>query len=50
MLHAISEKAVQGFQIADNPVDGQLLADLEKMVERTRKELEVIADRMAKQR
>ena len=47
MVHSISEKAVQGFRIADDPVDEQLLEDLERIVERTRKELESLPARMA---
>jgi hypothetical protein len=40
ILLAACETAIQTFQAADNPIDGELLKDLEKMVERTRQELE----------
>ena len=40
ILHAACSTALDAFHAADNPVDGQLVADLEKMVERTRLELE----------
>ena len=43
MLHAIASEAVRAFQIADNPVDEDLLADLEKMAARTHAEIEVLA-------
>jgi hypothetical protein len=39
-LHAACSTALDAFHAADNPVDVQLVADLEKMVERTRLELE----------
>jgi hypothetical protein len=48
LLHAVCQEAVQGLQIAENAVDEQLLADLERMVERTRRELEVLNERFAK--
>ena len=43
ILHAICATALDAFRAADNPVDAQLLIDLEKMVERTRVELERFA-------
>jgi hypothetical protein len=39
ILHASCASALDAFRAADNPVDAQLLIDLEKMVERTRVEL-----------
>jgi hypothetical protein len=39
ILQATCETAVQAFQAADNPIDVGLVADLEKMVERTRKRI-----------
>ena len=43
ILHASCATALDAFRAADNPVDAQLLIDLEKMVERTRVELERFA-------
>ena len=43
ILHASCATALDAFRVADNPVDAQLLIDLEKMVERTRGELERFA-------
>lgn len=40
ILLATCETALQAFQAADNPVDSQLVQELEQMVERTRRELE----------
>jgi hypothetical protein len=40
ILHAACSTALDAFHAADNPVDTQLVADLEEMVERTRLELE----------
>jgi hypothetical protein len=39
ILNASCATALDAFRAADNPVDAQLLIDLEKMVERTRVEL-----------
>ena len=43
ILYAASATALDTFRAADNPVDVELLADLEKMVERTRLEIERLA-------
>jgi hypothetical protein len=43
ILLATCETALQAFKAADNPVDAELIADLERMVERTRAELEALA-------
>jgi hypothetical protein len=40
ILYAACATALDAFRAADNPIDEQLLVDLEKMVERTRLELE----------
>lgn len=40
ILHAACSTALDAFHAADNPVDSQLVADLEEMIERTRVELE----------
>ena len=42
ILLATCETAVQAFQAADNPIDAELVADLEKMVERTRKQIDAL--------
>jgi hypothetical protein len=47
IVYAASSTALDAFRAADNPVDGALLADLEKMVERTRGEIERLAARLA---
>ena len=43
ILHASCLTALDAFRAADNSVDTQLVIDLEKMVERTRGELERFA-------
>ena len=43
ILYGASAAALDAFRAADNPVDTQLVADLEKMVERTRLEIERLA-------
>jgi hypothetical protein len=40
ILYGACSTAVDAFRAADNPVDAELLSDLEKMVERTRQEIE----------
>lgn len=44
ILHASCLTALDAFRATDNPVDTQLVIDLEKMVERTRLELERFAN------
>jgi hypothetical protein len=46
LLHAVCQEAARGLRIAANPVDEELLTDLERMVERTRNELDVLAAQM----
>jgi hypothetical protein len=43
ILHAVCSEALEAFYAAHNPVDKTLVADLERMVERTRRELEAPA-------
>jgi hypothetical protein len=43
ILYAASAAALDAFSTADNPVDTELVEDLEKMVERTRREIERLA-------
>jgi hypothetical protein len=45
ILLATSETALQAFHAAGKPVDEQLVADLQRVVERTRGELERFANR-----
>ena len=47
ILLAAAEKALEAFQAADNPVDEEFVADLEAIVERTRRELWAIVERLA---
>jgi hypothetical protein len=42
ILLATCETSLQAFRAAGNAVDAELVADLEKMVERTRRELEAL--------
>jgi hypothetical protein len=44
ILHASCTTALDAFRAADNPVDAELVLDLERMVERTRLELERFAN------
>jgi hypothetical protein len=39
ILIASGEKAIEAFQASDNPVDVDFLADLERIIERSRSEL-----------
>ncbi len=43
ILHASCATALDAFRAADNSVDAELVIDLERMVERTRVELERFA-------
>lgn len=43
ILYAASAAALDAFRAADNPIDTQLVEDLEKMVERTRREIDRLA-------
>ena len=43
ILYGAAATALDAFRAADNPVDGQLVADLDRMVERTRREIERLA-------
>jgi hypothetical protein len=43
ILYAASAAALDAFRAADNPVDLRLVEDLEKMVERTRREISRLA-------
>ena len=47
ILHAACKTALDAFYAADNPIDGGLVVDLEKMVERTRLELQRLVERTA---
>jgi hypothetical protein len=43
ILHAACATALEAFYAADNAIDRELVTDLEKMVERTRREIENVA-------
>ena len=47
ILYGSCTAALDAFRAADNPVDEELVADLEKMVERTRNEIERLSTRDA---
>ena len=40
ILSAVSETALEAFRAAHNPVDRELVDDLERMVERTHREID----------
>jgi hypothetical protein len=44
ILHAACMTALEAFHAADKLIDRQLVADLEKMVERTRLEIKAVAE------
>jgi hypothetical protein len=46
ILLAASERALEAFQAAENPVDEEFVIDLERIIARTRAELEAIARAM----
>ena len=48
ILYGACATALEAFSAADNPVDKQLVADLEKMVARTELEIDKLAARLAK--
>lgn len=47
ILYGASAAALDAFRAADNPVDHELVGDLERMVERTRAEIDRLAARHA---
>jgi hypothetical protein len=47
ILYGACSTALDAFRAADNPVDDQLVADLETMVERTQGEIERLSARLA---
>lgn len=47
ILYGACSAALDAFRAADNPVDEQLVVDLESMVERTRVEIERLSSRLA---
>lgn len=48
ILYGASATALEAFRAADNPVDDQLVADLETMVERTKNEIERLTTHLTK--
>jgi hypothetical protein len=47
-LIATGEKAVEAFQASANPVDADFLADLERIIQRSRNELAALTQRSSK--
>ncbi len=47
ILYGACSAALDAFRATDNPVDGQLVADLGAMVERTRGEIERLSAQLA---
>ena len=47
ILYGASSAALDAFRAADNPVDEELVRDLEAMVERTRGEIDRLAATLA---
>jgi hypothetical protein len=47
ILYGACAAALDAFRAADNPVDEQLLADLEAMVKRTKGEIERLSAQLA---
>lgn len=47
ILYGACSAALDAFRAADNPVDEQLVIDLEAMVERTKSEIERLSARLA---
>lgn len=48
ILYGACSAALDAFRAADNPVDQQLVTDLETMVERTKGEIERLSANLAK--
>ena len=44
LLLATSSRALEALQIAENPLDETFVADLERLIERTRQELDALPD------
>jgi hypothetical protein len=47
ILYGACSAALEAFQAADNPLDEQLVVDLETMVTRTQGEIERLSERLA---
>jgi len=43
ILVATGERTIEAFEASHNPVDGEFLADLERIIERSRQELAALA-------
>ena len=48
ILIAACEKSLEAFQAADNPVDGEFVRDLERVLERSRAELAAFTSQNAR--
>jgi hypothetical protein len=47
ILIACGEKTIEAFEASDNPVDGEFLAELERVIARSRDELAALLDHSA---
>ena len=47
MLIACGEKAIEAFHASDNPVDDDFVADLERIIERSRREVAALSTKPA---
>lgn len=48
ILLAVCQTALDAFQAADNPLDTEFVNDLERIMERTRDELEALTNQIVK--
>jgi hypothetical protein len=48
ILIACGEKAIEAFEASANPVDEEFLAELQRVIERSRKELTALAEGVPK--
>jgi hypothetical protein len=48
ILYGSCVTALEAFRAADNPVDDQLVADLEMMVKRTKEEIERLSEQLSR--
>ena len=46
ILVATGEKALEAFEATENPVDSELVADLRRVIDRSRAELDILVARL----
>ena len=46
ILIATGEKALEAFEATENPIDGELVADLRRVIDRSRGELDTLVVRL----